>query len=473
MEASRLCPSNREIQRLLSRVQEECRQQQEGTTFSRDSSHLLVQDAVGVMEDSLPPPPPTLQSLDRHCCAGDLSPPSLTPTPLYQHLPSPTHSTSLPPPPFQHRVSPKSEGGGLMATQKSNPAQIQWLQSTTVQVSRNSQPTPSSQSNMLLASSSRSSFTQLPQELAQLGQGFCPSQQVQADPNSGASYELEDQDQDLISHLTSRMAAEWGPVNRFAPSRQFVRNQSKAAHYPMEVTETAAGPPAHEYQYHQHGVHRRPLSAHPASSGPPPRPLLHSQSINVRSSFPKGHVDPPSELGAVPGYHDDLLLLSSPQSDVCIAGGGTCPGEAVRSSRNTPLMGVRDQTVQVYMQYQSPTIPASSLSPSQSWAVSSVDTVLASPSKTPSAHPSSIAYHNRSNNNASNRHLVQDRRPDLNPAVPPDSLATLSGHSPSYREVRVSRTLPMRHGCSEQASDRRTGSSSPVKPKRPFVESNV
>uniref|UniRef100_A0A8C4NYE1 Tetratricopeptide repeat, ankyrin repeat and coiled-coil containing 2a n=1 Tax=Dicentrarchus labrax TaxID=13489 RepID=A0A8C4NYE1_DICLA len=225
---------------------------------------------------------------------------------------------------------------------------------------------------------------------------------------------------------------------------------------PWKLLRQQLGPPdslqsSHDYQYHHQGGLRRPLSAHPASApAPPPRPLVHSQSISVRFSTSSGslaggrpvnhgpgfrtsasaqQMDLPSDLasvGEVSGYHDDLFLISSPQSETCMVGGGTYPGEAGRSSRNTPFMGVVDRTARVHQQYQqAPSSSASCLSPSRSWAVSSVDTVVTSPSKNPTnqgfgqLQPSSIAYHN----------LIQ--------------------------------------------SDRQTGPISPVKPKRPFVESNV
>ncbi|CAN9505397.1 unnamed protein product [Ophioblennius macclurei] len=501
MEASRLCPSNREIQRLLSRVREECRQQQQDDAPCRDSGYLPVQqEREGLTEEeeeeeeeeqeegeeeSLRPLPP-------RCRSGGPSPASLSPTHLYQRHPSPTHSAPISPPLPQHQAGSKSE-----ATQRSYPVQTQWLQPAVVQVVRSSQPTSSSHSGMVLGGSAYSPYAQLPQELAELGEGFCPSRQVQV--SSGAPYEMEDQDQDLVCQppYVRGAGVDQGVMNRFAASRQFSRNQSKAAHYPMEVTEAAMGPPdrfpsSHEYQYHHQGGLRRPLSAHPASSSaPPPKPLIHSQSVSVRfppssgqpappsfrSSASVQHMDPPSELGAVPGYHDDLFLLSSPQSDVCMVGGGTYPGEAARSARNTPFMGVMDRTVRVYQQYQAPSGPASSLSPSRSWAVSSVDTVLTSPSKSSSTQgvfaPSSIAYHNRSNNNAHNGHLFHDNRQDFYEAAPGSGSAKVAGQNPSYLDVKVARTLPVTHSCSNGASERRPGPTSPVKPKRPFVESNV
>uniref|UniRef100_A0A4W6CMW4 Tetratricopeptide repeat, ankyrin repeat and coiled-coil containing 2 n=1 Tax=Lates calcarifer TaxID=8187 RepID=A0A4W6CMW4_LATCA len=618
IEASRLCPSNREIQRLLSRVKEECRQvaqQQDSPAHSshhvhqqnvsisearcRDLVSLQVQDREGLTEEEEEekeerrcytegdPPPhsssfhplPAVQSLDTHCHPG--VPSSLFSTHVYHsvHSPSsssPCHSAPPPPPsssyhhfspppsPIEHQklASPASESipamsgtGGLhhypqsipalhhsdqkqgvqqhhylsdqRSFQKQNPVQGQWLQSAKAQVVRTSQPSSSSHSSMVLGSSAYSQFANLPQELVELGEGICsspldfrPSLQVQAGLNSGASYPLDDVDVDLVE---SRPASAHGRgaegeragKNRFAQARQFSRNQSKAAYYPMEVTEATMGPrdsppSLHDYQYHHQGGLRHPLSAHPiSSSASSPRPLMQSVSVRFstsssslasgqpanhdsgfRTSASTQHMDLPSDLasvGGVTGYHDDLFLISSPQSEICMLGGGTYPGEVGRSSRGTPFMGVIDKTVRVHQQYpqQAPSSSSSCLSPSRSWAVSSVDMVVTSPSKTPTnqggfsqPQPSSIAYHNRSNNNAHNGHLLHDNQLDYYEVLPGSDLQgegslQVGSHNTSYLDVKLARTLPVIHSCSDRLTERKTGPTSPVKPKRPFVESNV
>lgn len=407
--------------------------------------------------------------------------------------------------------------------QKQNPVQGQWLQPAMVQVVRASQPSSSAHSSMILGSSAYSQFCQLPQELAELGEGICPSPlairpslQVQAGLSSGASYPPNDLDVDFVCQ--ARPASGYGRegggerpgINRFGQTHQLSRNQSKAAYYPMEATEASMGPPdsfLSSHQYHHQGGLRRPLSAHPTSStAPSSRPLVHSQSISVRFSTSSGslagvqpinhgpgfrtsasaqQMDLPSDLasvGEVPGYHDDLFLISSPQSDICMAGGGTYPGEVGRSSRNTPFMGVVDRTARVQYQQQAPSSSASCLSPSRSWAVSSVDTVVTSPSKTPAnqgpLQPSSLAYHNRSNNNAHNGHLLHDNQHDYYEVLPGsgpqnEGSVQVAGQNPTYLGVRLARTLPVVHSCSDRPGERKTGPTSPVKPKRPFVESNV
>ncbi|XP_071330868.1 protein TANC2-like isoform X2 [Trachinotus anak] len=626
IEASRLCPSNREIQRLLSRVKEECRQvaqqQQDSTPPSshhvyqqnvsinearcRDPGSLQVQDKEGLTKDEEeedkeeercyregdPPAhsssfhtPPVVQSLDSHCRPGVPSSTSLSPTHLYHHIQSPIHSPSssspchsAPPPPSSsyHQFSPPpspmqhqqqaslisagipalSVSGGLhhypqsisallhsdqkpgvqhhhyltdqRSFQKQNPVQGQWLQPAKVQVVRTSQPSSSSHSSMVLGSSAYSQFANLPQELAELGEGICtsaldgrPSLQVQAGLNSGASYPPDDVDVDLVCQ--SRSASAYGRgaggervgMNRFAQAHQFSRNQSKASYYPMEVTEATVEPPdslpsLHDYKYHHQGGVRRPLSAHPASSSASAsRPLIQSVSVrfstsssslaggqpthhgsSFRTSASTQHMDLPSDLasgGGVTSYHDDLFLISSPQSEISMAGGGTYPGEVGRSSRTTPFMGVTDKKVRVHQQYQqqSPSSSSSCLSPSRSWAVSSVDTVVTSPSKNPAnqggfsqAQPSSIAYHNRSNNNAHNGHLLHDNLIDCYEVLPGsgpkgEGSVQVASNKPSYVDVKLARTLPVIQSCSDRSTERKTGPTSPVKPKRPFVESNV
>uniref|UniRef100_A0A3Q1IG68 Tetratricopeptide repeat, ankyrin repeat and coiled-coil containing 2a n=1 Tax=Anabas testudineus TaxID=64144 RepID=A0A3Q1IG68_ANATE len=579
IEASRLCPSNREIQRLLSRVKEECRQvaQQKGSpppsshhmhpqnvsiseARCRESECLQVLDREGFTEEEEEeeneeeeshregdPPPnssirhaPVVQSLDTHSHPRVPSPSSLSPTHLYRHLPSPihspsssspVHSTTAPSASSFHHFSPSSSTrqhqqqaspvlenkpalsgpGGLQhypqsisslhqsdqrqgvqqhhhlsnqrSFQKQSSSQIQWLQPANVQVVRTNQPNSSSHSNMAMGSSGYSQFAHLPQELAELGEGICfspldvrPSQQLQAGVSPGASYAADDVDVDVLRTASTYgrgAGGERAGVNRFAQARQFSRNQSKAAYYPMEVTEAPMGhhdnlPSSHDYQYHHQGGLRRPVSAHPASSpAPPSRPLIQSMSarFSTSSGSPGGshssgfrtsasaqHMDLPSDLaseGAVTGYHDDLFLTSSPQSDISMVGGGTYPGEAGRSSRSTPFMGVIDKTARVYQSFQQqpPSSSSSCLSPSRSWAVSSVDTVVTSPSKTPAnqggfgqPQPPSIAYYNCSNNNG---HLLHEKQLE-------------------YYEV-------LQGNCPQ----RKTGPTSPVKPKRPFVESNV
>uniref|UniRef100_A0AAX7T3J4 Tetratricopeptide repeat, ankyrin repeat and coiled-coil containing 2a n=1 Tax=Astatotilapia calliptera TaxID=8154 RepID=A0AAX7T3J4_ASTCA len=445
IEASRLCPSNREIQRLLSRVKEECRQAAQQKDIHPPSSnhvyHPTHAASLSSPSHSAPPPPSTsyhdfspTSSLIQHQQRGGIvseSMPTLSESGGVQNYPQSDLD--------QNQGVQRHPHLAGQRFQKQNPVQGHWLQPAKAQVVRTNQPSSSTHSSM------------------------------------------------------------WAGVNRFGQSRQFSRNQSKAAYYPLEVTEAAMGSSdrlqsSHDYQYQHQGGLRRPLSAHPtSSSGHSPRPLIHSQSVSVRFSPSSGslatgqpanlgpgfrtsasvqHMDLPSDLASarsISGYHDDNFLIASPQSEICMSGGGTYPGEVGRSSRNTPFMGVIDKTARVHQQYH----------PSRSWAVSSVDTVVTSPSKNPPPPQlSSFAYHNRSNNNAHNGHASYDNQLDFYDVTPGnvhqgEGSVQVACQNLSYMDVKVARTLPMIHSCSDRPTERRTGPTSPVKPKRPFVESNV
>ncbi|XP_043955304.1 protein TANC2-like isoform X3 [Gambusia affinis] len=579
MDASRLCPSNREIQRLLSRVKEECRQvsqQQDppsayqhqmamSTNEARcrdfDCFHVQNMESFNREDEEVDKekdghfraeedflsyhPPHTVHSLDTHCYPGLKSPFSLSPTQMQQCPSSPTHLADLSSPshsllprtspshphvsegpstPLQHPqragsmfesrgqhhlqtvsvLSPADHNQGRQqnnvgSDQKSlfkrSPSKSLRLQNTKAEVILSSQPSSSDHSDLVLGSSAYSQFTNLPEELAELWEDFNPRQfdvrhgpLVRCGVGSSASHVLGNvavcQMQATPVHGRGTVVDQM-VVNDFSQSRQFSRNQSKAAYYPMEVTEATMGNQSlQDFHYqHQDEVHL-PLNAAPAFT-PPPRSLIDSQSVNVHfsSNIANGlltnegqgfrtsaqHMDLPSEsMGDSYGCHDDPFLNSSLQSEICMTGGGTYPGEAGRSSRNP----ITDKSVRVHQQYhqQVPCSSASCLSLSRSWAVSSVDTIVTSPSKSPSNQkglapeaPLSNAYYNCSNNNAHN--------------TPGDSRwneysGRVSSQNPSYFDVKVAQTLPVSQNCSDRSVERIVPTSS-VKPKRPFVESNV
>ncbi|XP_027878737.1 protein TANC2-like isoform X2 [Xiphophorus couchianus] len=602
MDASRLCPSNREIQRLLSRVKEECRQvsQQQDPpsayqhqmavstnearcrdfnclhvqnmeSFNREDKEVEKEKDGDVREDEdflSSHPPHTVYSLDTHCYPGLKSPSSLSPTHMHQCLSNPTHladlsspSHSLLPPtspsqphvsetpssPLQHPqragsmfesrgqhhlqtvsvLSPADHNQGrqqnnLGSDQKSllkrSPSKSLGLQNTKAEVVLSSQPSFSDHSDLVLGSSAYSQFTNLPEELAELWEDFYPrpfdvrhgplvrggvcSRVTHVLDNVGVSPVCQTQATPVHGRGT---AADRMVVNDFSQSRQFSRNQSKAAYYPMEVTEAAMGNKSlQDFHYkHQGGVHL-PLNAHPTSTfTPPPRSiipvnvrfssniasgLLTNEGQGFRTSASVQHMDLPSEsMGDAYGCHDDPFLNSSLQSEICMTGGGTYPGEAGRSSRNTPFMGITDKSVRVHQHYQQqvPSSSASCLSLSRSWAVSSVDTIVTSPSKS-SANQRGLApealisnaYYNCSNNNAHNSHLhLTQVHLDLCEVAPGNSRwnedsGHVSSQNPSYLDVKVAQTLPVCQNCSDRSVERIVPTS-PVKPKKPFVESNV
>uniref|UniRef100_I3JGJ8 Tetratricopeptide repeat, ankyrin repeat and coiled-coil containing 2 n=1 Tax=Oreochromis niloticus TaxID=8128 RepID=I3JGJ8_ORENI len=414
IEASRLCPSNREIQRLLSRVKEECRQAaQQKDTHPPSSNHIYH---------------PTSSLMQHQQRGGSVSEsmPALSESGGLQNYPQSDldHNQGV-------QRHPHLAGQRF---QKQNPVQGHWLQPAKAQVVRTNQPSSSTHSSMVLGSSAYSQFAHLPKELAELGEGFC-SNPMDVRPSL------------LAQPITE---AAMGSSDRLQSS--------------------------HDYQYQHQGGLRRPLSAHPtSSSGQSPRPLIHSQSVSVRFSPSSGslatgqpanlgpgfrtsasvqHMDLPSDLASarsISGYHDDNFLIASPQSEICMSGGGTYPGEVGRSSRNTPFMGVIDKTARVHQQYHK---------------------------NPPPPQLSSFAYHNRSNNNAHNGHASYDNQLDFYEVTPGnvhqgEGSVQVASQNPSYMDVKVARTLPMIHSCSDRPTERRTGPTSPVKPKRPFVESNV
>ncbi|XP_054880457.1 protein TANC2-like isoform X2 [Poeciliopsis prolifica] len=600
IDASRLCPSNREIQRLLSRVKEECRQvsqqqdppsayQHQMAMFTneascRDFNCLCVQtmESFNREDEDVEKekdgdfrenedftsflPPHTVHSLDTHCYTGLKSPSSLSPTHMHQSpscsthladLPSPCHSllppassshpqVSAPSSPLLHpqRASSMFESGGqhhlqtvsvisphnqgrqhndlssdLKSKLKCSPSKSQWLQNTKAEVVLSNQPSCSDHSFLVLRSPACSELTHLPEELAELWEGFHPrpfdvrhgplvrggvgSRVSQVLDNVGVSPVCQMQATPVHGRGTAagRMA-----VNVFSQSRQSSRNQSKAAYYPMEVTEATIGNQSlQDFHYQLQGGLHVPINVHQTSTfTPPPRSVIHSQSVNVhfssniasglltnegqglRTSASAQHMDLPSEsMGDAYGCHDDPFLNSSLQSEICITEGGTYPGEAGHSSRNTPFMGITDKSVRVHQQYQQqvPSSSASCLSLSRSWAVSSVDTIVMSPSKSPTnqrglAPEVPLYYCNCTNNNAENSHLhLTQVQMDLCEVVPGNSQwnedsGQVSSQKPSCLDVKVAQTLPVIQNCSDRPVERIVPTS-PVKPKRPFVESNV
>ncbi|KAG5854914.1 hypothetical protein ANANG_G00043000 [Anguilla anguilla] len=187
-------------------------------------------------------------------------------------------------------------------------------------------------------------------------------------------------------------------------------------------------------------------------------------------------------------------LLRRPLAHLALAGGRR-PGGAVYQaeparSRTTPFMGIIDKTARTQQYLHQPSRP---------WAVSSLDTVITSPtspgnlaqqggggpSYSPPTSLGNIAYYNKTNN-AQNGHLLED---DYYSQSQPSSLGKLSNGSrgdilervsqvPTYPDVKVARTLPVAQAYQDNmyrqlSRESRQGPTSPIKPKRPFVESNV
>ncbi|KAL0992932.1 hypothetical protein UPYG_G00101110 [Umbra pygmaea] len=411
------------------------------------------------------------------------------------------------------------------------PAQQgQWLQPAKAQIVRTNQPSAAVHSSTVLGSTAYSQMAhsmsaRLPPDLAELGDEVNiypsalegrPTLQVQASLSAGALYQHGGSggvhSAPMEEELPQRPSSAYRPGGpRYGQTPQISRSQS-AAYYPvppqmeMELEmerQAALGSPENP-----HGL-RRPVSAtgaEPKLHAPTPRPLMHSQSVGLRFSPSNTSLGAasaanlPGFRGSISGqqmeiplqlsyegsgvYGDDLSPVSPPLGSDMRVVGGTYPDKALRS-RNTPFMGIVDKTARTH-QY----LPPQAQTTGRSWAVSSLDTVVTSPATSPgnmgpqhsySQQPglSHIAYYNRTNN-AHNGHLLDDDYYQAPANTSRDSRADGFGRvsqTPTYPDVKVARTLPVAQAYQDseyrQLSRDRQGPTSPIKPKRPFVESNV
>lgn len=403
--------------------------------------------------------------------------------------------------------------------QPSQPAQqSQWLQPAKAQIVRTNQPSTAVHSSAVLGSSAYSQIAhsmsaRCPGDMDELGDGgYSSSLQPQGSLSAGALYQRAiSMDPGLMEdELPQRPSSAYRPTPggvRYGQTPQISRSQS-TAYYPVPPHEmerqVTLGSPENLH------AHRRPVSANsaePKQHPPGPRPLIHSHSTGLRFSPSTNSLGPasaanlgpgfrastsaqqmeiPLKLSYESGYHDDLSPVSPPQGTDFRVVGGTYPGEALRS-RNTPFMGIIDKTARTH-QYlpQQPSLVSSSSS-SRPWTVSSLDTVVNSPATSPSnvgygqqtAPLSHIAYYNRTNN-AHNGHLMDEDFYANPPGVTRDRADAMGRVSqvPTYPDVKMARTLPVSQAYQDNefrqmSRSERQGPTSPIKPKRPFVESNV
>ncbi|XP_068162412.1 protein TANC2 isoform X2 [Antennarius striatus] len=306
-------------------------------------------------------------------------------------------------------------------------------------------------------------------------------------------------------------ASSGGPGGiRFSQTPQISRSQS-AAYYPVSehVLERAnAMQPCQLGSPEIPHMVRRPVSANTTEMKQhvsTPRPLIHSQSVGLRFSPSSNNISTGSTSNLAPGFRasssiqqmeiplqttyerscDDISPISPSQG----GGGGLYQGETTRS-RNTPFMGIIDKTARTQQYLHQPT---------RSRGMTSMDSAISptSPGQlvqqgstySPPASLGNIAYYNKTNN-AQNGHLLEE---DYYSQTPPPSLSKLANGSrgsggdilervsqvPTYPDVKVARTLPVAQAYQDNmyrqlSRDSRTqGPTSPIKPKRPFVESNV
>ncbi|KAL2764823.1 protein TANC2 isoform 1 [Daubentonia madagascariensis] len=318
-----------------------------------------------------------------------------------------------------------------------------------------------------------------------------PVQHVQASLSAGAICQhggLTKED------LPQRPSSAYRGGMRYSQTPQIGRSQS-ASYYPvchskldLERSSSQLGSPDVSH------LIRRPISINPNEikpHPPTPRPLLHSQSVGLRFSPSSNSISSTSnlapsfrpsssiqqmEIPLKPAYDrscDELSPVSPTQ--------GGYPSEPTRS-RTTPFMGIIDKTARTQ---QYPHLHQQN----RTWAVSSVDTVLSPTSPgnlpqpesfSPPSSISNIAFYNKTNN-AQNGHLLEDDYYSPHGMLANGSRGDLLervSQASSYPDVKVARTLPVAQAYQDNlyrqlSRDSRQGQTSPIKPKRPFVESNV
>ncbi|XP_007456813.1 PREDICTED: protein TANC2 [Lipotes vexillifer] len=318
-----------------------------------------------------------------------------------------------------------------------------------------------------------------------------PMQHVQASLSAGAICQhggLTKED------LPQRPSSAYRGGMRYSQTPQIGRSQS-ASYYPvchskldLERSSSQLGSPDVSH------LIRRPISVNPNEikpHPPTPRPLLHSQSVGLRFSPSSNSISSASnltptfrpsssiqqmEIPLKPAYDrscDELSPVSPTQ--------GGYPSEPTRS-RTTPFMGIIDKTARTQ---QYPHLHQQN----RTWAVSSVDTVLSPTSPgnlpqpesfSPPSSISNIAFYNKTNN-AQNGHLLEDDYYSPHGMLANGSRGDLLervSQASSYPDVKVARTLPVAQAYQDNlhrqlSRDSRHGQTSPIKPKRPFVESNV
>ncbi|KAM6452145.1 protein TANC2 isoform 1-T1 [Liasis olivaceus] len=321
-----------------------------------------------------------------------------------------------------------------------------------------------------------------------------PVQHVQASLSAGAICQhggLTKED------LPQRPSSAYRGGMRYSQTPQIGRSQS-ASYYPVchakldlersSLPSSQLGSPDISHLIRRPiTVNSNEIKPHP----PTPRPLLHSQSVGLRFSPSSNSIsstpslNPPfrpsasvqqMEIPLKAAYDrscDELSPVSPTQ--------GGYPSEPARS-RTTPFMGIIDKTARTQ---QYPHLHQQN----RTWAVSSVDTVISPTSPgnlpqpetfSPPSSISSIAFYNKTNN-AQNGHLLEDDYYSPHGILANGSRGDLLervSQTSSYPDVKVARTLPVAQAYQDNlyrqlSRDSRQGQTSPIKPKRPFVESNV
>uniref|UniRef100_A0A8C2ZCH7 Tetratricopeptide repeat, ankyrin repeat and coiled-coil containing 2 n=1 Tax=Cyclopterus lumpus TaxID=8103 RepID=A0A8C2ZCH7_CYCLU len=404
-EAMRQCPNNREIQRLLQRVEEEY--------------HELNEEEHQQLELEPPPsPPPTPPPEDEESLSLSLSMP--LPPPPEPRLEDMEPLPGRPKSPLSKMSSQRSFQLSSQPSLSSQHHQAQGLrlQPSIAQIVRTNQPS-NVMGNSLYA--------------GQMGHSMGGRYQ-------GGSVDVE-----------SRLVYQPSLDGRSMPQVQ--SSLSSGA-----LCQHGGRGGVMESSLLKDELPQRPVSANTTEMKqhvPTPRPLIHSQSVGLRFSPSSNNISTGSTSNLAPGFRpsssiqqmeiplqasyeracDDISPISPSQG-----GGGLYPGESARS-RNTPFMGIIDKTARTHQYLHQP---------SRSRAMTSMD----------STQPPSLGkLANGSRGNG-------------------DILERVT-QVPTYPDVKVARTLPVAQAYQDNmyrqlSRDSRTqGPTSPIKPKRPFVESNV
>uniref|UniRef100_A0A671SV84 Protein TANC2-like n=1 Tax=Sinocyclocheilus anshuiensis TaxID=1608454 RepID=A0A671SV84_9TELE len=452
-EAVHLCPNNREIQRLLQRVEEECHQVEQQQDLDLPPSPPRDQ-APSMASYHFSPPPSPLRRGPQYRAS-----PTSEGVAMYRHQSASAgwyQQDQLAGRPKSPLSKMSSQRSFQFSQQTSQPSQqTQWLQPAKAQIVRTNQPSTAVHSSAILGSSAYSQIAhsmsaRCPGDMDELGDGgYSSSLQPQGSLSAGALY------QRAITHRRPVSANSAEPKQHPPAPRPLIHSHSTGLRFSPSSNSLVAG------------------SA--ANLGPGFRPSASAQQMEI-----------PLKLSYEGSYHDDLSPESPPQGTDFGVVGGTYPGEALRS-RATPFMGIIDKTARTQQYLQQQPSFASSSSGSRPWTISSLDTVVNSPATSTSnmgyrqqaAPLSHIAYYNRTNN-AHNGHLMDDDFYINSPGVMRDRADAMGRVSqiPTYPDVKVARTLPVSQAYQDNefkqmSRNERQGPTSPIKPKRPFVESNV
>uniref|UniRef100_A0A4W6E5A7 Tetratricopeptide repeat, ankyrin repeat and coiled-coil containing 2 n=1 Tax=Lates calcarifer TaxID=8187 RepID=A0A4W6E5A7_LATCA len=453
-EAIKQCPNNREIQRLLQRVEEECRQlsqeehQQQDLELEPPPSPPPTpppeeEESLSLSMPLPPPPEPRLEDMEPpyeyHPTSSSMSSPtrgtyqptspSLSPTHQNSHYRhSPPHTSPVHQPSYRFSPPPMGTGGQGMDHQSPPPSPLRRAAQY--------RASPPVESVCLYRSQSGSPVRYQTEQLP--GRPKSPLSKM----SSQRSFQLSSQPSLSSQHHQAQGL-------RLQPSiAQIVRTNQPSNCDGQQQLRWPDGP-----------LHGWSL---PRGFGGCGEPLIHSQSVGLRFSPSSNNISTGSTSNLAPGFRpsssiqqmeiplqatyertcDDISPISPSQG-----GGGLYQGETTRS-RNTPFMGIIDKTARTQ-------------------AMTSMD----------------------STNNAQNGHLLEE---DFYSQTQPPSLGKLANGSrgsgdilervsqvPTYPDVKVARTLPVAQAYQDNmyrqlSRDSRTqGPTSPIKPKRPFVESNV